>query len=138
MVKIIGLLLACFLAGQVAKAAETRFMVDQDPARIEVLADGAGPVIMFLPSLGRGADDYAEAAATTATPLDLWFAGGSTKILDLQAEGDTVAPRKFAGVLKAALGDRVTAVVIQHAAHALNPEQPRAVAQAVAAFARGL
>ena len=34
----------------------------------------------------------AENAATAATPLDLWFAAGSTKILELQAEDDTVAP----------------------------------------------
>jgi pimeloyl-ACP methyl ester carboxylesterase len=49
---------------------------------------------------------------------------------------DPVAGRRFAGVLKSPLGDRVTIVVIFDAGHALFPEQPNAVAQAIAAFAR--
>jgi pimeloyl-ACP methyl ester carboxylesterase len=80
----------------------------------------------------------AETMAWESTPVDLWFACGQARILDLQAENDTVAPRKFAGVLKAALGDRVTIVVVPHAGHALAPEQPRAMAEAIAAFARRL
>jgi pimeloyl-ACP methyl ester carboxylesterase len=79
-----------------------------------------------------------QAAATTATPVEGWFACGKARILDLQAENDTVAPRKFAGVLKAELGDRVTVVVIPNAGHALAPEQPAAMSKAIAAFARTL
>jgi pimeloyl-ACP methyl ester carboxylesterase len=80
----------------------------------------------------------AETTAWESTPVDLWFACGKARILDLRAENDAVAPRKFAGVLKAALGDRVTVVVVPHAGHALAPEQPRAMAEAIAAFARML
>lgn len=80
----------------------------------------------------------AESAASAATPVDTWFAAGHAPILELQAEDDTVAPRKFAGVLKDALGDRVTVVVIPHAGHALAPEQPAAMADAIAAYARKL
>jgi len=79
-----------------------------------------------------------ENAASRATPVDEWFACGTARILDLQAENDAVAPRKFAGVLKAALGDRVNVVVIPNAGHALVPEQPEAMANAIAAFARTL
>jgi pimeloyl-ACP methyl ester carboxylesterase len=82
--------------------------------------------------------EKAENAASRATPVDDWFACGTARILDLQAENDAVAPRKFAGVLKAALGDRVTVVVIPNAGHALVPEQPEAMANAIAAFARTL
>jgi len=77
----------------------------------------------------------AESAASAATPVDQWFAAGTAPILDLQAEADTVAPRKFAAVLKDALGARVTVVVIPHAGHALAPEQPKAMADAIAAYA---
>jgi pimeloyl-ACP methyl ester carboxylesterase len=80
----------------------------------------------------------AESAAEAATPVDAWFACGNARILDLQAENDAVAPRKFAGVLKAALGDRVTVVVIRQAGHALVPEQPQAMARAIEAFSRTL
>jgi len=82
--------------------------------------------------------EKAENIASRVTPVDEWFACGTTRILDLQAENDAVAPRKFAGVLKAALGDRVTVVVIPNAGHALVPEQPEAMADAIAAFARTL
>jgi pimeloyl-ACP methyl ester carboxylesterase len=80
----------------------------------------------------------AQSAASAATPVDAWFAAGTAPILDLQAEEDTVAPRKFAGVVKNALGDRVTVVVIPRAGHALAPEQPKAMADAVAAYAKSL
>jgi pimeloyl-ACP methyl ester carboxylesterase len=79
-----------------------------------------------------------ESAAEAATPVDDFFACGKARILDLQAENDAVAPRKFAGVLKAALGDRVTVVVIPQAGHALVPEQPQAVVKAIEAFSRTL
>jgi|HubBroStandDraft_2_1064218.scaffolds.fasta_scaffold03537_3 pimeloyl-ACP methyl ester carboxylesterase len=82
--------------------------------------------------------EKAENSASRGTPVDEWFACGTARILDLQAENDAVAPRKFAGVLKAALGDRVTVVVIPNAGHALVPEQPEAMADAIAAFARTL
>ena len=80
----------------------------------------------------------AERAAETAPPVDVWFACGKAPILDLQAEYDAVSSRKFAGVLKEALGDRVTVVVIPNAGHALAPEQPQAMAKAIEDFARKL
>ena len=79
-----------------------------------------------------------ENEASAATPVDEWFACGVAPILDLQAEYDAVAQAKFRGVPKAALGDRVTVVVIPNAGHALVPEQPNATAKAIAAFARQL
>lgn len=82
--------------------------------------------------------EKAENEASAATPVDAWFSCGVAPILDLQAEYDAVAQRKFRGVLKAALGDRVTVVVIPNAGHALVPEQPDATASAIAAFARTL
>jgi pimeloyl-ACP methyl ester carboxylesterase len=82
--------------------------------------------------------EKAENFATSVTPVDEWFACGSARVLDLQAEYDAVAPRKFAGVLKTALGDRVTVVVIPNAGHALVPEQPEAMVNAIATFARTL
>lgn len=82
--------------------------------------------------------EKAENEASAATPIDEWFSCGRAPILDLQAEYDAVAQPKFRGVLKAALGDRVTVVVIPNAGHALVPEQPDATANAIAAFARKL
>jgi pimeloyl-ACP methyl ester carboxylesterase len=77
----------------------------------------------------------AESHARNTTPVDDYFAAGTAPILDLQAENDAVAPRRFSQVLKNMLGDRVTIVVIPNAGHALAPEQPQAMADAIAAFA---
>jgi pimeloyl-ACP methyl ester carboxylesterase len=77
----------------------------------------------------------AESWARNNTPVDEYFAGGKAPILDLQAANDPVAPRRFAGVLKSMVGDRVEIVVIPNASHALAPEQPQAMSDAIATFA---
>ena len=102
--------------------------------RIAFFAPGHDPT----PWLGgwNSAVHHMESFAREHTPVDDYFAAGNAPILDLQAEYDPVAPRRFAGVLKSMLGDRVTIVVIPNASHALVPEQPAAVSAAIAAFAR--
>jgi len=78
----------------------------------------------------------AEGHARNTTPVDDYFAAGTAPILDLQGESDAVAPRRFSQVLKNMLGDRVTIVVLPHAGHAMAPEQPKAMAEAIATFAK--
>lgn len=79
----------------------------------------------------------AQSAAGRATSPDDFFLAGRAPVLDVQAALDMVAPRKFAGVLRAAMGERVATVVIEGAGHALLPEQPEAVAQAMRAWVAG-
>ncbi|AQH05408.1 hydrolase (plasmid) [Burkholderia sp. KK1] len=78
----------------------------------------------------------AEGHARNTTPVDDYFAAGTAPILDLQGENDAVAPRRFSKVLKNMLGDRVTVVVLPNAGHAMAPEQPKAMADAISAFAK--
>ncbi|WP_313629600.1 alpha/beta hydrolase [Pseudomonas sp.] len=78
----------------------------------------------------------AEGHARNTTPVDDYFAAGNAPILDLQGEEDAVAPRRFSGVLKGMLGDRVQVVVLKHAGHAMAPEQPEAMADAISTFAK--
>lgn len=40
------------------RTLDQRFTVDRGGVHIEVIAQGLGPVIVILPSLGRGAEDY--------------------------------------------------------------------------------
>lgn len=82
------------------------------------------------------ATHHAESHARNTTPVDDYFAAGTAPILDLQGEADTVAPRRFSGVLKSMLGDRVQVVVLKNAGHAMAPEQPKAMADAIAVFAK--
>jgi pimeloyl-ACP methyl ester carboxylesterase len=69
-------------------------------------------------------------AAVAAVPKTQWWSGGTAPLLDLQAAKRTE--------LKDELGDRVTVMVIPNASHALIPEQPKAVVEALTAWIRGL
>jgi hypothetical protein len=102
--------------------------------RIAFFAPGNNPKV-WLRGWHRETHE-AETHARDTTPVDDYFAAGTAPILDLQAEADNVAPRCFSQVLKSMLGDRVTIVVIPNAGHALAPEQPVAMADAIATFAR--
>lgn len=76
----------------------------------------------------------AQAYARDNTPIDEYFSAGHiVPILDLQAEHDTVVVKN---VFKPALGTRVEVCTIRDAGHAMAPEQPRAMADAIAMFAR--
>ena len=55
------------IATGTAKAPErTREIVAAGDARIEVIAEGAGPLVVLLPSRGRDSEDYDEVAAGIA------------------------------------------------------------------------
>ncbi|HEX3576115.1 MAG TPA: alpha/beta hydrolase [Rhodopila sp.] len=76
-------------------------------------------------------------AASAATPQQDWWGAGSAPVLDLQAEHDPWRPPETRDGIRNDLGaDRVTVVVIPDASHALIPEQPEAVVQAVRDWTR--
>jgi pimeloyl-ACP methyl ester carboxylesterase len=78
-------------------------------------------------------------AAIEATPRAAWWPAGRAPILELQPAEDPFKPAAKRGELAAELGAaRVTAVLIPNASHALFPEQPEAVAEAIAHWARSL
>lgn len=73
-------------------------------------------------------------AASKATPQGAWWAAGGVPLLDLQAADDPFKPADKRNELRDELGDRVSIAVIEQASHALIPEQPAAVADAVAVW----
>ena len=77
-------------------------------------------------------------AAGLATPQAAWWGAGSAPLLDLQAEFDRFRPRETANELREELGERVTVALVRGAGHALVPEQPRAVAEALLAWMKTL
>lgn len=79
---------------------------------------------------------HAQSHARIHTPIDDYFSAGEcVPVLDLQAEFDAVViPR----IMKVYLGDRVTEAWIKDAGHALIPEQPAALVEAVCRFARSI
>jgi pimeloyl-ACP methyl ester carboxylesterase len=78
-------------------------------------------------------------AAAAATTDKAWLrAAERHPLLYVAAAEDAIAAPPSEDELRAVLGPRVTRVVVERAGHALVPEQPHAVAQALVAFARGL
>ncbi len=80
--------------------------------------------------------DESQSAAGRATKQSEWWPGGKAPLLDLQAELDPFKPRAMMNEMKEEFGDRVTVAVIPDASHALIPEQPAAVIDAIVAWMR--
>lgn len=74
-------------------------------------------------------------AAYLATPKDLWWSAGAVPLLDLQAADDPFLPPDRRRELRDELGDRVEVALVRNSSHALLPEQPQAVVEAVADWA---
>ena len=77
-------------------------------------------------------------AAAAATRQAEWWSGGTVPLLDLQAEHDPFKPPEKRNEMKDEFGDRVTVVVIPDASHALIPEQPKAVVDALVTWIKSL
>jgi pimeloyl-ACP methyl ester carboxylesterase len=70
-----------------------------------------------------------------ASRIDDWFNSGTAPILNIQADDDAIARLETMTVLQQYLGaDRVTNVRIPHAGHALFPEQPTLVRDAMVPY----
>jgi len=82
---------------------------------------------------------HAERAATEATPRPEWWHAGTAPVLDVQPEHDVMTPPESRNRYRDEFGaDRVTMTLIPRAGHALLPEQPEAVAQAVLTYLKQL
>jgi pimeloyl-ACP methyl ester carboxylesterase len=78
-------------------------------------------------------------AASAATPQEEWWTAGTAPVLDLQGAQDPWRPRDTVDDFRRDLGaDRVRVVVIEDCSHAMLPEQPDAVVQAVVDWIRAL
>src|SRR4051812_8951228 len=77
-------------------------------------------------------------AAVAAVRQDEWWSGGTAPLLDLQAAQDPFKPEAKRNEMKDEFGQRVTIMVIPNASHALIPEQPKAVVEALTTWIKGL
>jgi pimeloyl-ACP methyl ester carboxylesterase len=82
--------------------------------------------------------DEAQFAAGRATRQSEWWPGGTAPLLDLQAALDPFKPRAVMNEIREEFGERATIVVIPNASHALLPEQPAAVVEAIVTWMDGL
>ena len=75
--------------------------------------------------------DESQFTAGRATKQAEWWPGGKAPLLDVQAELDPFKPRSMMNEIRDEFGDRAEIVVIPNASHALIPEQPEAVTEAI-------
>ncbi len=73
-------------------------------------------------------------AAAQAVPLSAYWACGRAAMLEVFGTLDPFKPQAYWRELSDAFGDRVTSVRIEDASHALFPEQPDRVTQAILPF----
>ncbi len=73
----------------------------------------------------------AQERAVRATVPGKWTNSGAAPVLIVQAMDDAIAPPANAEALQRAAPDRVEIVILQHAGHAMLPEQPGKLADIV-------
>jgi pimeloyl-ACP methyl ester carboxylesterase len=78
--------------------------------------------------------DAAQSVAGRATKQSEWWSGGAVPLLDIQGALDPFKPRTMTNEMREEFGERASVVVIPNASHALIPEQPAAVVEAVRAW----
>ena len=134
-----GVILAAASATTVApEVAETPFIAG-DPTRPEEERLAALRLAFFAPGHdphpwleGWYPDTLAmQRGAVAKIDLTPYWSGGNTPLLEIDARHDPFKPDAFRSELRDKVGDRVTTVMIEDAAHALFPEQPDLVAEAV-------
>jgi pimeloyl-ACP methyl ester carboxylesterase len=82
---------------------------------------------------------HAERDATEATPKPEWWTAGTAPVLDVLSLKDPLSPPDSVNCYREQWGaNRVTLAKIDNAAHALLPEQPAAVAEAIINYMKKL
>lgn len=140
-VVVLGASAKVFPPGMVEALAVAADPTQPEPARIEALKKS-----MFAPGNDprswlhgwHPALRTAYRQAGQQPPKDVWFNRTNSPILDLQGDQDPWRPASSRNELKDVLGDRVSVQVIRNASHALVPEQPQAIAQAIADWVKTL
>lgn len=80
----------------------------------------------------------AQRAAAAAVKQSDWWSAGSAPLLDLQAALDPFKPRDRMYEMRDEFGARVSIAVVPDASHALIPEQPAAVVNAIVTWMRAI
>ncbi len=104
--------------------------------RVAFFAPGNDPTVWLTGWHPEIRNAQREAAA--AVRQDEWWAGGTAPLLDLQVAQDPFKPESARNEIKQEFGNRVSVAVIHNASHALIPEQPKAVVDALTTWIKRL
>ena len=137
--------------GIVLMAAAARTFPDELRAVVQQSADASLPDEQRLAALRKGfflpahdasvwlrgwapAANKAQGAAASATKQAEYWQAGTVPMLDLVPDTDPFKPKEKWNESREEFGERVSVVVIPNASHALIPEQPGAVVDAIVAW----
>lgn len=137
--------------GIVLMAAAAKTYPDELRAVVQQAADVTLPDEQRLAALRKGffapthdasvwlrgwapAANKVQSVAASATKQAEYWQAGTVPMLDLVPDGDPFKPKEKWNESRAEFGERVSVVVIPNASHALIPEQPGAVVDAVVAW----
>ena len=137
--------------GIVLMAAAARTFPDELRAAVQQSADASLPDEQRLAALRKGfflpahdasvwlrgwapAANKAQGVAASATKQAEYWQAGTVPMLDLVPDRDPFKPKEKWNESREEFGERVSVVVIANASHALIPEQPGAVVDAIVAW----
>ncbi len=137
--------------GIVLMAAAARTFPDELRAVVQQSADASLPDEQRLAALRKGfflpahdasvwlrgwapAANKAQGVAASATKQAEYWKAGTVPMLDLVPDRDPFKPKEKWNESREEFGERVSVVVIANASHALIPEQPGAVVDAIVAW----
>jgi pimeloyl-ACP methyl ester carboxylesterase len=141
--------------GIVLIAAAAKTFPDELRAVVQQAGDASLPAQTRLQALQRGfflpghdasvwlkgwapAANKAQGMAATATKQAEYWQAGKVPMLDIVPDQDPFKPKDKWYESREEFGDRVTVTIINNASHALIPEQPQAVVDAITAWIRKL
>src|SRR5262245_34094050 len=134
-----GVVIAAAAAKQIPAELSAAINVAGNPAladderlkalRFAFFAPGSDPTA-WLEGWHPQVRDAQRSSASAVKQSDWWFAG-DVPLLDLQAANDPFKPPEKRNEMRDEFGERVTVAVVPNASHALIPEQPRAVVEAL-------
>jgi pimeloyl-ACP methyl ester carboxylesterase len=137
--------------GIVLMAAAAKAYPEELRAVVQQSGDASLPVEQRLAALRKGfflpahdasvwlrgwapAANKAQSVAASATKQAEYWQAGTVPMLDLVPDGDPFKPKEKWNESREEFGERASVVVIPNASHALIPEQPGAVVDAILAW----
>lgn len=89
----------------------------------------------FIADLGYFQEaSAAQSAASRATPVEQWWAGGNAPMLIVQGLDDKIAPPQNGILMQEQFGERIRIVNLEDVGHLMGLEKPEEVASAVLEF----
>ena len=111
------------LSAVLAAAPRTRHIVHHDAVTIEVIAEGRGPLVALLPSLGRDSEEFDSVAERIGPPPDFAFCARSRAVMGAAPAPCKYHPARFCVARRAAWARFTTPAIRSGSGYSLAPNR---------------